>query len=95
VLRRKQPILVKKTNNYGNDINNVQVTKYEKNREFTNIFVVRIVVNLLRIFTEEINNTQFWFRKLVCCVTAFQIRLTFIKNAHVHDCATFVSYWHI
>ena len=79
MLKRKQPILVTNVN-HDNDINNVEITQYKKNREITNIFVVGIIVNLLSIFTEEINNTQFLLEKAPFCVTAFQIRLTLLKT---------------
>jgi hypothetical protein len=58
VLTRKQPTLATNVN-HDSDINNVKITQYNKNRENSNTFVVGIIVNLLRIFTKEINNTQF------------------------------------
>jgi hypothetical protein len=62
VLTPKQPILLKKVS-HSNDINNVEITQYKKNRQITNFFVVGIVVSLLSIFTEEINNTQLLLKK--------------------------------
>ena len=58
MLTRKQPTLATNVN-HDNDINNVEITQYNKNREISNTFVVGIIVSLLRIFTEEINKTQF------------------------------------